>query len=130
MKIKMTGNDWFWVNFQYENVPNFCFICGVMGHTERFCSQLFEKPEQDIVKPYGAWLRAPFRRHVKPIGSKWLHNGDSSNSSNSQVQSHDNPDEDDADSLDPKITPANMIVVTQRVNQGDRIFQTEYIGAG
>lgn len=43
MKIKMAGNDWFWVNFKYENVPSFCFICGIIGHSERFCGQLFEK---------------------------------------------------------------------------------------
>lgn len=38
MKIKMAGNEWFWVNFKYENVPSFCFICGIICHLERFCS--------------------------------------------------------------------------------------------
>lgn len=62
MKIKTAREEWFWVNFKYENVPSFCFIRGIIGHSDRFCSQLFEKEEHEIVKPYGAWLRAPPRR--------------------------------------------------------------------
>lgn len=75
MKIKMAGDAWFWVNFKYENVPSFCFICGIVGHTERFCSKLFEVPEEEITKPYGSWMRAPLRNQVKLIGAKWLRNG-------------------------------------------------------
>lgn len=29
---------------------------------------LFEKAEREIVKPYGAWMIAPLKRQVKPIG--------------------------------------------------------------
>lgn len=72
MKLKMAGDTWFWVNFKYENIPTFCFICGIVGHFEKFCSKLFEMPENDIVKPYSPWMRAPFRNKVKPIGAKWL----------------------------------------------------------
>lgn len=32
MKIKMARDEWFWVNFKYENIPTFCFICGIVGH--------------------------------------------------------------------------------------------------
>lgn len=78
MKIKKADNDWYWINFKYENLPMFCFICGILGHSEKFCSKLFDTPEAEIVKPYGAWMRAPFKKQVKPIGAKWLHteNGD------------------------------------------------------
>lgn len=31
MKVRKTGNDWFWIVFKYENAPTFCFICGLMG---------------------------------------------------------------------------------------------------
>lgn len=64
------------ITFKYENVPMFCFICGLLGHSEKFCSQLFEKQESEIVKLYGPWMRAPFRRQNKQIGANWLRNED------------------------------------------------------
>lgn len=32
MKMKMAGDDWFWANSKY--VPTFCFICGIISHSE------------------------------------------------------------------------------------------------
>lgn len=36
---------------------------------------MFDTPEAEIVKPYGAWMRAPFRKPVKQIGARWLRDG-------------------------------------------------------
>lgn len=76
MKLRKSGNEWFWITFKYENVPTFCFICGILGHSEKYCSQLFEKAENEITKPYGTWMRAPLRRQTKLIGAKWLRSGE------------------------------------------------------
>lgn len=62
MKVRKTRDEWYWINFKYENVPTFCFICGLLGHSEKFCSRLFDTPEEEIIKAYGAWMRAPFKR--------------------------------------------------------------------
>ncbi|KAL8090914.1 hypothetical protein AgCh_040108 [Apium graveolens] len=75
MKVRKSGNKWSWITLKYENVPTFCFICGVLGHSDKFCSKLFEVPENEISRPYGAWMRAPLRRAKMAIGSKWLRNG-------------------------------------------------------
>lgn len=75
MKIRKSGNDWQWIVFKYKNVPTFCFIYGVLGHSENFYSKLFDTHENEITKPYGAWMRAPFRRQAKLIGAKWLRTG-------------------------------------------------------
>lgn len=71
MKIRK-GNDEFWATFKYERLPQFCFICGMLGHADRFCHRLFDTPAEEIVKPYGVWMRAPDRKQSKQIGSKWL----------------------------------------------------------
>lgn len=42
MKLKKSAENWCWVNFKYEAIPTFCFICGMIGHGEKFCEKLFE----------------------------------------------------------------------------------------
>lgn len=37
MKIRKFGNEWGSITFKYENVPTFFFICGVLGHSEKYC---------------------------------------------------------------------------------------------
>lgn len=75
MKVRRAGNEWSWITFKSENVPTFCFICGVLGHSDKFCSKLFETPESEITRPFGVWMRAPLRQKPQLIGSKWLRNG-------------------------------------------------------
>ncbi|WOG91293.1 hypothetical protein DCAR_0310541 [Daucus carota subsp. sativus] len=43
MRIKRAGGDWLWINFKYERLPSFCFFCGVIGHSEKFCESLFDE---------------------------------------------------------------------------------------
>lgn len=75
MKVRKAGNEWFWIVFKYENAPTFCFICGILGHSDKFCSRLFDTLEEEIAKPYGVWMRAPLRRQTKLIDAKWLVDG-------------------------------------------------------
>lgn len=72
MKIRKSNGEWFWVNFKYEHVPTFCFICGLLGHAEKLCSKIFDTPMNEIAKPYGQWMRALPRRQSYLTGSKWL----------------------------------------------------------
>lgn len=75
MKVRKAGNEWFWIVFKYENVPTFCFICGIIGHSEKFCSRLFDTTESEITRPYGSWMRAPFKRQTNLIGERWPRDG-------------------------------------------------------
>lgn len=72
MKLKKSAKEWCWVNFQYEAIPTFCFICGLIGHGERFCDRIFDSLVESIEKPYSAWLRAEPKRRSHTMGSKWL----------------------------------------------------------
>lgn len=77
MKIKKLRGEWFQVNFKYEHVPTFCFICGLLGHAEKFCAKVFEVPANEITRPYGPWMKAMPRRQHYLGGSKWLRTGSS-----------------------------------------------------
>lgn len=65
MKVRKSGDKWLWINFNYENVLTFCFICGLIGHSEKFCAKLFDIPKHELTKPYGMWMRAKLRRKTK-----------------------------------------------------------------
>lgn len=75
MKLRKSAASYCWVNFKYEDIPTFCFICEFVGHGEKFCSKLFDTPTDKIEKPYGSWMRADPRRRSHTIGSKWLRMG-------------------------------------------------------
>jgi hypothetical protein len=43
------------ISFKYEFLPDFCYVCGIIGHNDRSCSRRLERGEQN---QYGPWLRA------------------------------------------------------------------------
>ncbi|KAK1380771.1 hypothetical protein POM88_027515 [Heracleum sosnowskyi] len=75
MKLRKSQTNWCWVNFRYEGIPTFCFICGMIGHGEKFCEKIFDTPVEQIEKPYGAWMKAEPRRRSHTMGAKWLRQG-------------------------------------------------------
>lgn len=46
------------MNFIYERMGSFFFVCGIVGHTERECSVVYANPDKEIERAYGTWLRA------------------------------------------------------------------------
>lgn len=75
--IKKNGTE-SWVTCKYERLGDFCFTCGLMSHTERYCSKFLEKGSEEINREWGSWLRAPPRRMAGPAKSKFLReDGDS-----------------------------------------------------
>lgn len=71
-KIKERNGSECIVQCKYERLGDFCFSCGLLSHTERFCQRKLEAPGSEISNEWGAWLRAPPRRAGSSGGSKWL----------------------------------------------------------
>ncbi|KAK6144775.1 hypothetical protein DH2020_021595 [Rehmannia glutinosa] len=72
MKLKKAGGDWLWINLKYERLPTFCFYCGLIGHSDKFCANLFNCSKVPMERAYGSWLRAPSRKVQNHTGSQWL----------------------------------------------------------
>ncbi|KAL0444689.1 UNVERIFIED_CONTAM: hypothetical protein Slati_2191600 [Sesamum latifolium] len=61
LKLRSLTGEELLVRFTYERLPNICYLCGCLGHIDRYCEVRFDKGfcETDDMKPYGPWLRAP-----------------------------------------------------------------------
>ncbi|KAK2406057.1 hypothetical protein QL285_041841 [Trifolium repens] len=47
-----------WVDFRYENLPMFCFLCGCIGHNDTTCNNQNLAMEEGATNPRGPWLRS------------------------------------------------------------------------
>lgn len=92
MKLKKNDQQWSWVNFRYESIPTFCFICGIVGHGEKLCERLFDTPGELLERPYGIWMRDPKRR-PHTMGTKWLRPGGITPAKNTAVDDEERSDE-------------------------------------
>lgn len=75
IKIKLEDEQ-IWVDFSYEQLPMFCFYCGCIGHSERFCEMKMRDSRDGNVceGQYGEWLRVMLPRGDR-MGEKaenWL----------------------------------------------------------
>lgn len=69
--VKRNGSEVI-VSCKYERLGDFCFTCGVMTHTERYCRKFLNRGSVELDKEWGSWLRAQPRRSAGPGKSKWL----------------------------------------------------------
>lgn len=75
MKLKREGGSWNWINFKYERLSMFYFVCGLLGHSDRDCEVVYANPGKAIDQAYGVWLRAPNKNvNNQNMGAKWLRN--------------------------------------------------------
>lgn len=63
------------VMYKYEKLGDFCFVCGLLSHTERFCKKKLEA-DVPVMKGWGQWLHAQPRRGAGGSKSKWLRKED------------------------------------------------------
>lgn len=71
-KIKATGGDWCVVNFKYEKLGTFCFVCGVLGHAENKCEVRFSQEDDGALRRWSNVIRAAQWRPGGRGESKWL----------------------------------------------------------
>ncbi|KAK6115860.1 hypothetical protein DH2020_008129 [Rehmannia glutinosa] len=71
-KVKLQGEDWYVVNFMYERLGSFCFVCGMLSYIDLFCEKRVELLDGKPVKEWGPSLRANNRRNIDTSGERWF----------------------------------------------------------
>ncbi|CAN1797095.1 hypothetical protein LINPERHAP1_LOCUS21143 [Linum perenne] len=71
-KVKRPRGEWLLAKFRYERLPNFCFICGRIGHIDHHCEIYFRLPDDKIIRHWDITLRAPPLQSSLLGGEKWL----------------------------------------------------------
>lgn len=69
-KYKGEEEDDKWCPFEYEFLPEFCYVCGIIGHDDKACKIQLQKGEK---AQFGPWLRAFIERRKRSAeeGGKW-----------------------------------------------------------
>ena len=60
------------MDFKYERLNVFCFICGLLGHTKCNCLSLYDSVDGNVVRPYGIWVKVSPRQGMMNSGERWL----------------------------------------------------------
>lgn len=71
--LKIGGEGGTWITFRYERLMTFFFLCGIIGHDEKFCKKNSEVGEGVPSIIFGPELRAISKREQQlAVGTKWL----------------------------------------------------------
>jgi hypothetical protein len=68
-----------WIDFRYENLPQVCFRCGILGHSDKLCMN--EPNSMENQAPLGPWIRSnQYGRRIIEEKDKRFHSNPSQGS--------------------------------------------------
>lgn len=106
------------VQCKYEKLGDFCFVCGLLSHTERFCKKKLEGDGVTVTREWGGWLRAPPKRGAGGSKSKWLREeGDGGWSSTGGKESNNHQN---SWKVNPEFQQSNNDLVNRGEKSGDK----------
>lgn len=136
-KITRKNGTEFVVMCKYERLGDFCFVCGLVSHTERYCRKNIDNKGVEGPKDWGGWLRATPRRAANQNRSKWLRDENDAEWEAKLARDRNNPyfagasygDKDKGKSMahDFRETGSNRIKNSVSLVEKSGIFQNEIL---
>jgi len=71
-RVRASNGAFVTIDFKYEKLGVFCHRCGVLGHTDKFCPELFELDSDDGVRNWGPFLKPVSQRIGTAATNRWL----------------------------------------------------------
>jgi 14-3-3 protein epsilon len=71
-KVRANEGNYVHILFKYEKLGIFCYLCGLLGHTDKNCPKLFDMEHDDGVRGWGENLRPLIKRMGTPATNKYL----------------------------------------------------------
>ncbi|CAN0928224.1 hypothetical protein LINGRAHAP2_LOCUS36349 [Linum grandiflorum] len=71
-KVRLHGEVSAVCTFCYERLQSFCFICGIMGHIDKYCEAHFHFPADQIVRKWDDSIWVQPRNLKQQLTAKWL----------------------------------------------------------
>ena len=71
-RVRTSNGKFLTINFKYEKLGVFCHRCGMLGHTDKVCPELFELNSDDGVRNWGVFLKLVPQRIGTAATNRWL----------------------------------------------------------
>jgi hypothetical protein len=71
-QIRVNDGSYATMQFKYEKLGVFCYLCGLLGHTDKTCPNRFEMEEDNDIRGWGEWLKPVVRRLGTAATNIWL----------------------------------------------------------
>jgi hypothetical protein len=71
-KVQANEGNFVQILFNYKKLGIFCFLCGVLGHTDKNCPKLFDMEQNDGVRDWGDNIRPLIKRMGTTETNKYL----------------------------------------------------------
>jgi 14-3-3 protein epsilon len=71
-KVRANEGNYVQIIFKYEKLGTFCYLCGLLGHTDKNCPKLFDMDHDDGVRGWGESLRPLITRIGTSATNKYL----------------------------------------------------------
>jgi 14-3-3 protein epsilon len=71
-KVRANEGNYVQIQFKYERLGIFCYLCGVLGHTDKGCPKLFDMEQDDGSRGWGENIRPIIKRMGTAATNKYL----------------------------------------------------------